>query len=819
MTDDIFSRFGNGNKKARRANKIQKPAKEPAPATPKIAKPTKKKPGRKRQFTPEEVAQRQRVRALEYKRTSQTAMRDIAPLPEININWDRRLATLDNLRLFCETYMQPVFYYGWSDDQLRCIEKTEKVFLSGGKFAMAMPRGGGKTAICRAAMLWGTLHAHKQFPFFIGSKERKAWQTLAAVKSYVYRSQLLLQDFPEICYPVLRIENRHHLAPGQLYNGELTYILWATNEIRFPSIILREEEARPYQEHIPEFLTYIEEFGGFLTKSAGIIVRTSGIDGSIRGDADTHPVTLTQPRPDVVLLDDIQKDQTINSQESCDKLVILIDGAIRGLGGPGGNISALMPCTVGREGDVASTYLDQNKKPEWQGERCSMVKSWPPGITDFDITKSTPAGTHWNAYAEIRRRSYLQYGDNRLGNEYYEKHREIMDEGFTVSWAERYNKESEPEISAQQSAMNLRLENPVTFLAEYQNIGRSDQGKLTIISSPMLMQKQSNTPHMHVPLDTQYLVAFIDPQNEINFYAVAASNQHYTGVFCDYGAWPDPTSRYFFKSMTSGWSLLSHSFFQTYPHHYDKHFRTADGHLRAPLEAKVYYGLTHTVEHLLSKEFIKGDTTMKIQLIGIDTKWGEASDAIKRYCRECPHNEVVPYYGHPFMPTNKQLTEYMRGGIYSSWLFEDNLHPQQKECKWVWKPEPTGMMAMMADVNLLKSFLVQRFASPPGNPGSFSLYQTDAVNHEMFCNHICDSEFPEPKTGRGLTKDCWEVRDGDPDNDYLDCATGCMALLSKQGACLQVNEGSVTAAGANIRGKLSDMYWHKRRLRTQGVRQ
>src|SRR5690242_19288265 len=39
---------------------------------------------------------------------------DIGLIPVDGINWDRRLATMDSLRLFAETYLPAVFYYGWS---------------------------------------------------------------------------------------------------------------------------------------------------------------------------------------------------------------------------------------------------------------------------------------------------------------------------------------------------------------------------------------------------------------------------------------------------------------------------------------------------------------------------------------------------------------------------------------------------------------------------------------------------------------------------------------------------------------------------------
>jgi hypothetical protein len=46
--------------------------------------------------------------------------------------------------------------------------------------------------------------------------------------------------------------------------------------------------------------------------------------------------------------------------------------------------------------------------------------------------------------------------------EFYREHREEMDAGAVVAWAERFNKD---EISAVQNAMNLKLLNFVCFYA------------------------------------------------------------------------------------------------------------------------------------------------------------------------------------------------------------------------------------------------------------------------------------------------------------------------------------------------------------------
>ena len=65
----------------------------------------------------------------------------------------RRQRALESLLAFCE-YFPARFYLPWSADHLKVISRLEECVRSGGRFALAMPRGGGKTSLCGTACLW-----------------------------------------------------------------------------------------------------------------------------------------------------------------------------------------------------------------------------------------------------------------------------------------------------------------------------------------------------------------------------------------------------------------------------------------------------------------------------------------------------------------------------------------------------------------------------------------------------------------------------------------------------------------------------------------
>jgi hypothetical protein len=384
-----------------------------------------------------------------------------------------------------------------------------------------------------------------------------------------------------------------------------------------------------------------------------------------------------------------------------------------------------------------------------------------------------------------------------------------MDADFVCSWKERFDPDKE--LSAQQHAMNLRLTNPITFPAEFQNIGRRliDDG-IMLVTADQIAEKTINVAKLHVPVDTHYVTAFIDVQNEILFITLFACAPDFTGLFPFYGTWPEVGSYYFTKNQTEGWGLITREFFKKYPDYRDQAWKTENGKIRGPLEAKIYYALHEAVAYIKRLQLFKDDghgTEVKVNRIGIDTRWGQVADCIKRFCRECGHPEVVPYHGVGITPAQKQIEEFARP---KGWLFEDNINPQVKEVKWVFRPDESGQYRLMTDVNRMKDFLMARLASPPGTPGCISLFDAPPEIHEMFASHLCNSEYPEPVMARGLTKNQWKERNGRPDNDYLDCAVGCLTLASMLGAYLRTDHSKHLAPSARTERKLSKIWANKR---------
>ena len=751
------------------------------------------------------------------------------PIDFRGINWERRLSCKVDPLLDLRTYMPRVFYLDWADYQRDLIYEIELRMREGGKKAFGCPRGGGKTAITRGMLIRATKYAMRKFSFFIGSREDKALQTLDFIRTFWFRSQELQQDFPELAYPVYRLEGRATSgAQGQTFRGERTHINWSTKEVQFPTLLLTEEDVVGYLQNDPECVIYLPDQGininRWIINNSGSMIRVSGIDGSIRGEAEIHPILLTQPRPDFVLLDDVQKDQKADSPKSCDDLDRLIESAIDYLAAPDVTQAMLMPCTVIREGDVSDVYLNPLKKAEWSGVRNGIIQQYPPGMDDYTIHSEVNGqpnvqGQLWERYKEIREESYRQCGNLRLANEFYLENREDMCHGFKISWLDRYKHDSSNqdnnEVDAIQGAMNWRFKDLDSFLSEGQNNPRSKTAQQGVLLRPEeVAEKITNIPRGELSVQWQDVVAFIDVQDEILFYVVFAFDYDFNGQIIDYGTFPQVQTSFFRKNQTAGWSLLTRYYFKTYPEekttgHINQNRTTA---VRAPFEQKIYLALKQCCSHLLDREFPVGGTaaSKRIRGIGIDTQWGKASEVVKRFQREFKDSRLITYSGQSFQPHHRQIEEYdIAAGQSSGWLFEHQMHPHVNEPKWIVKSRKDGTRYILADVNRLKSFLMSRLACPPGNKGCITLFQGTPALHKMFAEHVADSEYPEPITARGLTKDCWQSKPSSrSDNDYLDCCAGCMALASICGASLKT-EGGVCEVPT--RRSLKQMYAERRK--------
>lgn len=558
-----------------------------------------------RKHTPEETSG---ARSYEDRRNAERdrqaeqslAGRDIGQLPEV-VNPDRKAACERNFQLFCESYFPETYALAWSPDHLKVIEKIETAVLRGGLFALALPRGSGKTTITESAALWSMLYGHREFVVLIGATESAALELLDSLKTELEVNERLAEDFPEVCYPVAQLEGIANRCAGQLYKGERTRITWTSNEIVLPTV----EGSR----------------------ASGIIVRVAGITGRIRGmkfkRSDGRNV-----RPSLVVIDDPQTSESAGSLEQTRKRVRVLAGDILGLAGPGQKISGIMPCTIIRPGDMADIILNRNTHPDWNGEKTRMVYRFP---TNMKL---------WEEYAEIRAEALRTEGNFQKATEFYLANREAMDAGAEVSWEARFNHD---EVSALQHAMNLKFQDESAFMSEYQNDPLPDDtADDSLLSVDGICAKINGLARRRVPLKCDRLTMFVDVQKALLFYVVIAWAEDFTGAVIDYGSWPDQ-HRHEYSLADANPSIQT-----LFP--------------KAGFEGALYAALSALTDECLGREWEREDgAVLKIERALVDANWGQSTDVVYQFCRQSSHAGVIlPSHGRYVGASSKPMTEYRK---------------------------------------------------------------------------------------------------------------------------------------------------------------
>ncbi len=528
------------------------------------------------------------------------AGRDIGALPEV-VNPQRKTDCERNFQLFCESYFPETYALAWSPDHLKAIEKIEIAVMTGGLFALAMPRGSGKSTLTETAALWSMLYGHREFVTLIGATESAALEMLDSIKTELEVNERLAEDFPEVIFPISQLEGIANRCAGQLYKGERTRITWTSNEIVLPTI-----EG---------------------SKASGIIVRVAGITGRIRGmkykRSDGRSV-----RPSLVIIDDPQTSESAGSLEQTRKRVRVLAGDILGLAGPGQKISGIMPCTIIRPGDMADIILNRNTHPDWNGEKTRMVYKFPANMK------------LWEQYAEIRAESLRTDGNFQKATDFYIENRAAMDAGAEVSWEARYNHD---EVSALQHAMNLKFQDEQAFQAEYQNDPLPDDtADDTLLSIDEICAKVNGLAKSRIPLKCDRLTMFIDVQKALLFYTVIAWAEDFTGAVIDYGAWPEQHRREF--SLADANPTIQSTF------------------LSAGFEGGLYAALASLTDDYLGREWEREDGAMlKIERALVDANWGQSTDIVYQFCRQSVHAGVImPSHGRYVGASSKPMTEYRK---------------------------------------------------------------------------------------------------------------------------------------------------------------
>jgi hypothetical protein len=522
----------------------------------------------------------------------------------------RRESCRLDLRQFLEVYAAAAFPLAWSPDHLRAIERIQRAVLGGGRFALAMPRGSGKTTILEWAAVWALVYGHRRFVVLVAATEDKATDLLNGIKSSLQFNTTMAQDFPNVCYPIARLENDARKAKGQLFEQIPTGVVWADNEVRFPCLPAGT-------------------VGG--PDVCGSVILTGALGAAtIRGPK--RPLRSGGIiRPDFVIVDDPQTRESAKSPTQCKDRLDAIQGDVLGMAGPATSISAVAAVTVIYEGDLADRLVDPKQFPAWDGQRASAVYTWP---TDRAL---------WDQYHELR-----DTGDEAAANEFYATHRSEMDAGARLGWEAR----TEGCTSGVQWAENKRHDDADAFAAEMQNqpLRSMEGGDAVALTAAALGERPSGIKRGVICRSADYVTAFIDVHDHVLYWTVCAWTQRFDGWIVDYGAWPRQSRRRF--TVYSPPRPLGTAYPGT----------TVDGAIAA--------GLAELIEHLAGNDWPDEDGSTRNTdrlLIDCGYKAPVVFGAVKRAKLK---GVILPSQGVGSRDTGNALSQRKRAGVRSGDYWE-----------------------------------------------------------------------------------------------------------------------------------------------------
>lgn len=227
--------------------------------------------------------------------------------------------------------------------------------------AVAAPRGEAKsTIVSQLWVLYCIVTGQTHYALIVMDSIDQAYPMLEAIKAELEFNPRLMMDFPEIC------------GQGRVWQA-----------------------------------------GTIVTRN-GVKVQVAGSGKKLRG------LRHGPWRPDMVVLDDIENDENVQSPEMRDKLESWLTKTVLQLGGPGQKLDVIYIGTVLHYDSVLQRQL---RNPLWKTARFRAVLSWPDNMT------------MWDRWEEILRNN--GEAGQLLAEAFYAANRSEMDAGAQVSWSAR----------------------------------------------------------------------------------------------------------------------------------------------------------------------------------------------------------------------------------------------------------------------------------------------------------------------------------------------------------------------------------------------
>lgn len=666
------------------------------------------------------------------------------------VNPERRRAATKSFRAFCEAYGGDAFSLGWSPAHLEAIDKIEQSTLNSGSFALALPRGSGKSTLCHWAMVWALLCGHSEYAIYVAATASGSTTRLASLKTTLRFNELLLEDFPEVIAPIRFTENEARKAAGQRFNEEKTDIRWGSDKLIFATL-------HNYEGLCPWIDDYPSNFGA--------IMDFASLESGLRGKSVERPDGRIV-RPQLAVVDDPSTRESAASPAQNKKRYDILMGDIGYLGSPERPCGILVPCTIIYEDDLAHQLMDHEKAPQFKGVCYGMLDKMP--WEDMNEEQSERVSVLWEQdYAELRRHDLLEGTDH--ANDFYSSNRDEMDGNTTAGWEERKNLD---EHSAIQHAMNLYLKDQHAFFCEAMNkpIPLQQSDKIALKPDD-IYARGINVPKGMAISESEFCTAFIDVSRNVLWWTIVSFNRSsFRAHILDYGVYPEQNKPYVTLAGAK----------KTIP----------DRFKNEEYSVALTKALDELCCEILSKNIVNeaGDP-ISIERIGIDSGWGTEATTVYNFCRRSSHKHLLAATkGFGSSPLKRPLVDP-----------EKKREPRSSlDGQWKFTKNRAGTSLLIYDTNKWKTRVDNALRLPSSATSALTLFNGKisgrTPNHIMFAEQMT-AEKSAILEGGGRKIESWTVAPH-KDNHLFDCVVGSFVLANVLGARIQSTKNIAGLSGA-----------------------
>lgn len=405
-----------------------------------------------------------------------------------------------NLLLFLQTCFPQSLNINFDKNLIQYVKSIEQIILGNGLFkSVAIARSVGKSTIAQRAIIWGALYGHKSHQLLLFSSKLHQVDGIESIKGQLYTNKCLLQYFPQIIYPLTKLEQRSTKCKGQTYKGKPTLSQWNISSVTFPSISGAD--------------------------GAGSTIRVSSIESKLRGlnkfaAPKDGKKSGTAKRIDFCLIDDISTQQTAYSPSQNRKLLKIIQSSIMMLGSSTLPISILYIGTVIEKNDLTQIMI---KMPGWRGICLPFLQKLPDNMQ------------LWQKWKDIL--------DPQQAYNYYINNKIQMQKGVISNFPSRVDIKTG---SSTYFALLKWKQDQNSFYSQMQMQPRqrNSHGSANRLKQQQILQYIGQFPRGFVRPQEKTVVGMDINLKAMSYLVLAFSQTDKNVRICDYGYYPQQTRRH-----------------------------------------------------------------------------------------------------------------------------------------------------------------------------------------------------------------------------------------------------------------------------------